>query len=397
MAPYRNSVRPPTPMSKKARAAGDLCKKILTAAAMSYVIVLLWGCGDEGPSGPAEYEGATSYNVPGYRNTTDSSWEYTQGPITETVVNNQNRGRALTALLTRNGRIQLDDGSWVRLTDIPRNECPEGVEDCDETNPDSLGIGGGAMVGSLESIVPTVRNQGERGTCFAFALNGAVEILLKRERDSEDLSEQFTYFISKKLTHSWDYAGLIPTEVFAAFSDEPVTIPREPTWPYNPYAYDCTAYHRVYPGYTCSATEAQGGGEDAKQPEPRTKGADGTRIVEVHQLYASLGRIKQALYRGYPVILAVNANADFTVATYKNGVVSWVFKIDGCGSGVCGHAVTAIGYQDDPRVEGGGYLIIKNSWGDSWGDRGMGYCTYAWAENSLLDAQAVVSILWKHE
>lgn len=184
-------------------------------------------------------------------------------------------------------------------------------------------------------------------------------------------------------------------QVFAAFAREWVTVPRESTWPYNSYEYDCTAYHENWPEYTCSATEAQGGGENNRQPEPETVEAPGAYIAEVHQLYASLGRVKQALYRGYPVILSLNANADFTVATLKGGVVSWVFKVSTCPGSVCGHAVTAVGYQDDPAVEGGGYLIIKNSWGETWGDRGLGYCTYEWVRHSLLDAQAVVNVAWK--
>jgi len=35
-----------------------------------------------------------------------------------------------------------------------------------------------------------------------------------------------------------------------------------------------------------------------------------------------------------------------------------------------GHAVTAVGYGTDE--EGDDYIMIKNSWGSSWGDRGVG-------------------------
>jgi C1A family cysteine protease len=220
-----------------------------------------------------------------------------------------------------------------------------------------------------------------------------MELLLSREADSwVNLSEQNTYFMAKKLTDTWDEAGLVPEETVKLFTANGIPFVAENTWPYNPYQEDCDYYHETYPGFYCSETEAQGGGYDNRQQDPYAASATGASIGESHQLYASVDRVRQALYRGYPVILSFNANSDFLAATYKGGVVSWVFKVPGCSSGVCGHAVLAIGYQDDEDIQGGGYIIIKNSWGENWGDGGYAYLTYEWLENSILDAQAVKSI-----
>ena len=42
------------------------------------------------------------------------------------------------------------------------------------------------------------------------------------------------------------------------------------------------------------------------------------------------------------------------------------------------HAIVITGYTDDPRVAGGGYWHIKNSWGTSdWGYYGYGFVSYA--------------------
>lgn len=38
-----------------------------------------------------------------------------------------------------------------------------------------------------------------------------------------------------------------------------------------------------------------------------------------------------------------------------------------------GHAVVAVGYDDDDRV-----FISRNSWGDGWGDAGYFYMPYAY-------------------
>jgi len=45
------------------------------------------------------------------------------------------------------------------------------------------------------------------------------------------------------------------------------------------------------------------------------------------------------------------------------------------------HGVVVTGYVDDPTVEGGGYWIVKNSWGTDWGDDGYGYIRYGVLES----------------
>lgn len=40
------------------------------------------------------------------------------------------------------------------------------------------------------------------------------------------------------------------------------------------------------------------------------------------------------------------------------------------------HAMLAVGYQDDEKVPGGGYIIAKNSWGSEWGHNGYALIPY---------------------
>ena len=42
-----------------------------------------------------------------------------------------------------------------------------------------------------------------------------------------------------------------------------------------------------------------------------------------------------------------------------------------------GHAVMAVGYDDEKKV-----FIVRNSWKDTWGDKGYFYCPYAFMTNS---------------
>jgi C1A family cysteine protease len=49
-----------------------------------------------------------------------------------------------------------------------------------------------------------------------------------------------------------------------------------------------------------------------------------------------------------------------------------------------GHALFCCGYQDDSGYEGGGYLIVKNSWGTGFGDEGYVYIPYAYVQPKLM-------------
>ncbi len=44
-----------------------------------------------------------------------------------------------------------------------------------------------------------------------------------------------------------------------------------------------------------------------------------------------------------------------------------------------GHAVLVVGYEDG-SVLGGGFLILRNSWGLDWGEGGYGYLPFAYIE-----------------
>lgn len=362
----------------------------LVHATLLAALLTLQGCG-----GDASNEYATGFYTPTYGDARgDTRWQADLNDATSQVVAYQDAGSDLASLITSvDDRLVRVFGDYkVRLIAASKNPCPDGLAGCDTTDSSELGVGSSALVADLDVLKGSVRDQAERGTCVSFALNSGLELLLSRQGKDLRLSEQNTYFEGKRLTDTWDSAGLAPYDTLSAFTREQTKWVTESYWPYNSDDKFCVRYNKEYPNATCSETEAQGGGSDGKQQDPHASAAAGYRLTTAHQLYASVGRIKQALYRGYPVVMSVNANADFELATYKGGVVSWAVKADSCGTGLCGHEVLVVGYQDSDRVAGGGYVVVKNSWSKYWGDDGVAYVTYEWLQHSLLDAQALVQV-----
>lgn len=337
---------------------------------------------------------ATGFYTPSYGDARgNTGYEADLTSITKQVIAYQDAGKDLVSSIKVNDSlVQLFGDYKVRLIEANKNSCPSGLAGCDTTDSNALRVGHSALIASRASLKSNIKDQGERGTCVAFALTSATELLLSRQQSSTHLSEQDVYFQAKRQTNTWDSAGLNAYDTVNAFVNNQTKWVPHDSWPYNADDKSCGRYNSKYPNATCSATEAQGGGSDNRQQDPTAASSPGYRATTAHQLYASIGRIKQALYRGYPVAIGVNANLDFQVATYKGGVVSWAIKADTCGASLCGHEIVAVGYQDSDQVAGGGYLIIKNSWTSDWGDGGLAYVTYEWLQHSLLDAQALVRI-----
>jgi C1A family cysteine protease len=68
-----------------------------------------------------------------------------------------------------------------------------------------------------------------------------------------------------------------------------------------------------------------------------------------------------------------------------------------------GHGICAVGFIDNadlatllpaaPQGQGGGYFIVKNSWGNCWGDGGFIYVPYQAMIDYAAGAIAVLEVL----
>lgn len=215
-----------------------------------------------------------------------------------------------------------------------------------------------------------VRDQGERGTCVAFASVALREFLLPQQ---EQLSEQFMYWGCKELDGLPDAGTYIHTAmtVFAQYGVCPKSV-----WSYNPHQ---------------AASEGQG-------PPPR----NARNAAQPYRLH-SARTVEPGLVLHYKQILAgENGNGGMPVTFAVPVYNSWWNSAEVNRTGkinlpipddqdVGGHAMCVVGYVDDDSVPGGGYFIVRNSWGAKWAAEspeapGHALMPYAYIERFGMDA-----------
>lgn len=203
----------------------------------------------------------------------------------------------------------------------------------------------------LRPSLPTVRDQGARNTCLAFAVTTAHEVIRNGHSGViEDLSEEVLYWGCKQIDGDGE-----PGSVFlsAAAALMQWGQPREELWPYNDNRDD-----------TCLSYRPPNGALDAticfKAP--------------MRRIAANIQNIKSWLSRRYTVALGIILYQSFY--TPFQGTIPLPVSDEELTEG---HAVLVVGYEDG-SASGGGFLILRNSWGLDWGERGYGYLPYAYID-----------------
>lgn len=200
--------------------------------------------------------------------------------------------------------------------------------------------------GSIADCMNPIRYQGERGSCVAHAVCALAEGLFYRSGGSRiDLSEQFLYWNAKKHDNKPDREGtLIEIATDLAVSDG---ICLEQTWPYNPVK---------QPGNVSQDPPSAEAAPEATQHRLAT-----SELVQERSADAVRGIIDE----GRPVALSVPVykNWDGNPAFNAYGFIPMPLPNSAC---VDGHAMCAVGYAADEGFAGGGYLVLRNSWGADW-------------------------------
>ena len=205
-----------------------------------------------------------------------------------------------------------------------------------------------------------VRNQGDEGTCVAFASVVGVKEYedTKEYKKYIELSPRYLYSLCKKNDGSPNEEGTYPRMAMKMLLHYGVS--PESYWPYRPHQKD--------------------------KPKSGAAGAAKTYRIIAYARLAGIDEMKRSLMVNGPFLAGVEVFASwFEDTVTKTGAIPLPKKNDELKGG---HAICVMGYDDSKKS-----FKFKNSWSAQWGDKGYGYIRYEYIEQYCSDAWSATDLI----
>jgi len=234
----------------------------------------------------------------------------------------------------------------------------------------------------LRKWCSAIENQLDIGSCTANAGMGIVEYYQRRAFNKHiEGSRLFLYKVTRNLMQQTGDTGATIRDVMKALSL--CGVPAEKYWPYNVADFD-----KEPPAFIYSIADNY---EALKYFCHDPMGSDFPSATV-------LDSVKKYLAAGIPSMFGFYGFPSFNDSDVKGGIP---YPCQG-EKAEWGHAIVAVGYDDELKItntkcnkETKGALLIRNSWGTSWGDKGYGWMPYDYVLSKLaMDFWSLLSMEW---
>ena len=211
-------------------------------------------------------------------------------------------------------------------------------------------------VNDLRNKCPPIYDQGKLGSCTANAIAGAFEYNdLKKYPDNPVMpSRLFIYYNERYMENT------VNTDSGASIRDGMKTLNYNGVCPEIEWPYDIE-YFNVCPSKFCYELAYQ------------------YRSIEYKRVKQELDQLKKCIDDDYLIICGISIFDSFE--SDNVGETGYVPIPKSNESFLGGHAVLLVGYDDNNE-----HFILRNSWGEHWGEKGYGYIPYDYILNENLSS-----------
>mmetsp|Transcript_7146 Transcript_7146/g.20211 ORF Transcript_7146/g.20211 Transcript_7146/m.20211 type:complete len:289 (-) Transcript_7146:53-919(-) len=195
-----------------------------------------------------------------------------------------------------------------------------------------------------------IYDQGELGSCTANAIGAAFHYALVKEGITDFApSRLFIYYNERAME------GNVDEDAGAYIRDGIMSLAKlgvcsEEAWPYHEKAFK-------------------------KQPSSDAYSAASlNRATEYARVESNLEALRTCINEGFPFAFGFVVMASFQMPDVAK--TGWMSMPQIYDKVMGGHAVLAVGYDDVSKC-----FMVRNSWGEEWGDKGYFYMPYAYITN----------------